>query len=779
MNRTFPLMSRGLLGLALAWSASAFAQGTQPAEGAEAGAAESRWPLQVEQGDDEITIYQPQLESFKGDKLAARAAVSIQKRGQAESVFGAMWIESRVATDRVARTVEILEVNVTQARFPDAEEASVPTLTDALRKGLAGHSMTLSLDQLLEMLAVVEKEKQTSANLRTDPPKIEFRTHPAVLVEYDGAPRVSQVTNSTLMRAVNTPFLVALDPATKTYYLKGPGQWFSAPDALGPFQDAGDVPAAVTALAQEGGYEDPNEPATDANAEAVEIVTATEPTELIWTDGPAEMGAIAGTDLLYVTNTDADVFLDIATQDVYVLLSGRWYTAKSRQGPWSYVPADKLPADFKRIPPGSDKGDVLAGVPGTEAAQDAVLDADVPQTAAVNRKTADKPQVTFDGDPQFEPVEGTEITYAVNTGSSVLKVSDRYYCCDNAVWYVGPAATGPWEVCAEVPPVVYTIPPSCPLYPVRYVHVYGATPDVVYCGYTPGYVGCYAYGGAVVYGTGYYYHGWYGRYYIPRPHTFGFSAHYNAYTGNWGFTVGASGPNGWFGFHAGSRGWVAAGGNWHGGGWWGSGGYRPVGFDRNVAFRGNEVNINRNNVNINRNQTFQANNNIYNRRNDVQRELPRQPVAARRGAMSGAGAAGAGRAGRAEVSRPTNNVFAGPDGNVYRKTLDGWETRDKGQWKPPSGTAPQRAGGAAEAPKPARPGAAERPGQPPRAGEGPKPAERPAARPANPNFDQQRQNLERENRARAAGQQRPQSYQRPAPAAAPRGGGGGRGGGRR
>ena len=59
----------------------------------------------------------------------------------------------------------------------------------------------------------------------------------------------------------------------------------------------------------------------------------------------------------------------------------------------------------------------------------------------------------------------------------------------------------------SVPDVIYTIPPSSPLYYVTYAKVYGSTPEVVYLGYTPGYYGTVVSKDTttVVYGTGYYY----------------------------------------------------------------------------------------------------------------------------------------------------------------------------------------------------------------------------------------------------------------------------------
>ncbi len=146
----------------------------------------------------------------------------------------------------------------------------------------------------------------------------------------------------------------------------------------------------------------------------LQIITATEPTELIVTDGEPEFQTITGTNLLFISNTDSDVFMDIDTQQIYVLLSGRWFTAPKKEGPWSYVYPNKLPEDFAKIPPGSEKGNVRANIAGTEEAHEAVVETHIPQTAAVKRSEANL-TVTYDGDPKFEPIEGTSMKYAVNT----------------------------------------------------------------------------------------------------------------------------------------------------------------------------------------------------------------------------------------------------------------------------------------------------------------------------------------------------------------------------
>ncbi len=65
---------------------------------------------------------------------------------------------------------------------------------------------------------------------------------------------------------------------------------------------------------------------------------------------------------------------------------------------------------------------------------------------ASTRRRSKAPEVAFQGDPQFEPIEQTTVQRAVNTDKDVFKVGDLYYMCYQGVWFVGKSATGPWEV---------------------------------------------------------------------------------------------------------------------------------------------------------------------------------------------------------------------------------------------------------------------------------------------------------------------------------------------
>lgn len=175
-------------------------------------------------------------------------------------------------------------------------------------------------------------------------------------------------------------------------------------------------------------------------------------------------------------------------------------------GPWSYAGAD-LPADFARIPEDSPKGHVLASVPGTVEASDAVMLAQIPTTVVIDKAEAEaQAKVTYDGPPQFKPIEKTSMEYATNTEDKVIKVGDVYYLCFQGVWFMSTKPDGPWKTADSVPQEIYTIPSSSPVYDVTYVTQTNATATTVESSSTAGYLGMFiigaAVGAAIVYGTG-------------------------------------------------------------------------------------------------------------------------------------------------------------------------------------------------------------------------------------------------------------------------------------
>ncbi len=527
------------------------------------------WPRDVQGPQGTITLFKPQIDDFNNDHLSARAAVSVTPTDGSGQIFGALWLDCRVRTDQPGGTVMVENATVREIKFPNGTNPQTAAVRSTLESEIPRLNLTFPLDEIRQEVKTARQESESSAALDVAPPTVIVKDHPAVLVRIDGDPVLTNVEGTALQRVVNTPFFLVR--SSGTFYLHGGDAWYSAENLRGPWQPGAAPPAQVVEAYEQSKSDDASAGDSTANdvrartGKTPEIVVATEPAELIASDGPLQFAPIKGTGLLYASNTPAKLFLQIAGQGYYLLLSGRWYTSRAVAGPWGFVASDKLPGDFAKIPPGSPSDDVLADVPGTPPAKNAVLDAQVPQMAEVDRaKTA--VQIEYDGEPRFEPIVNTEMEYAVNSATPVVRVGLRYYACEKGVWFESPAPLGPWAVCIRVPAVIYTIPPRCPIYYVRFVRVYGFTPAVAYVGYTPGYTGCYVFGGTVVYGTGFYYRPWYHRYYFPRPWTWGWGVHYDPWTGwSMGFGGGWWRPRGWFAFHWGA---VYAG-------WWGPVGYRP------------------------------------------------------------------------------------------------------------------------------------------------------------------------------------------------------------
>ena len=620
---------------------------------------DSPWPREIQATQGTVLMYQPQPQQLDGIQLESRAAVSVTLAGTDEPVYGVVWFKSRLVTDRDERMATIEDISVERMRFSEQGPEKGQQLKVLLETEIPKWHLEISLDRLLTTLELVESRAVAAQNINTDAPIIQFIPEPAVLITLDGEPRLKALENSSLMRVLNTPFSILLDTQQKTYYLNADAKtWYTASDIKGDWAIAQSVPGEVAAQAPQP---EPVEDENDEDVDEVEpgpppkIILATEPTELISSTGEPEYTPISGTELLYMSNTDSDLLLHLTDQRHFVLLSGRWYASTSLDGPWTYVAGDELPADFAKIPEDDQMATVLYAVPGTDVARDAAMDAQIPQTAKVERDKASL-EVEYDGTPKFEEVSGTSMEYAVNTVTPIILVGKEYYACDEGIWFVAASATGPWRVATSVPDVVYTIPPESPVYYVTYVRVYDHTPEVVYVGYTSGYTGTYIYNTTIVYGTGYYYPYWYGAYYYPRPSTWGFHVRYNPWTG-WGF--GLSYSNGPFTF-------VIGGGGWYRGGWWGPARYR--GYRRGYRHgyrRGARAGYR---AGYRAGQRDNGRNNLYrSQRNQDRGAIARQQPAGDRV--------------KPATGNRSNDVFADRDGNVHRKTDQGWQERTSDGWQ--------------------------------------------------------------------------------------------------
>jgi hypothetical protein len=532
-----------------------FAPGPAPGAVTEAPAASAPvppdpdpWPRQLQLSNAMLTVYQPQVESWQGNQLAFRAAVAAKAQGANAETFGVIWGSARTEVDRVARRVTLEDLRLTRSNFPTLPDNGAAYLSE-MQQQFQGAARTIALDRLEASLAASATMASGGVPVQNDPPQILVSNSPALLVPIDGPPVLRSVPNTLFERVINTRVLLLRDPGGGTYYLHVYDGWLSASTVEGPWSQTIAAPSGLDDVSHQlaesgqvdlldGGNASPKP--TLANGVPT-IYVSHVPAELLVFKGPPDFQPISGTSLLWATNTTADVLVNTADNRTYVLLSGRWYNAPSLTGPWSYVASTSLPADFRNIPASSPAAVVLVAVAGTPQAQEAVIENSIPQTATVPRVNGPTFSPTFDGSPQWLPISGTSLQYVVNSPTPIISVdASTYYALRAGVWFTATALNGPWVVAASVPQVIYTIPVSAPLYYVTYVRVYGATPEVVYVGYTPGYLGTVvAADGVVVYGTGYIYQPWVGTTWYAPPVTYGVQAQpvYNPAVG-WAYGFG-------------------------------------------------------------------------------------------------------------------------------------------------------------------------------------------------------------------------------------------------
>lgn len=546
----------------LAWSVSHDVS----AANAATPAASLIWPRNFDAGKQHIEMYQPQIEQWDGNRIAGRAAVAVGPADGAPT-YGVAHFSATADIDKRSGLVQLTHIEIASVEVPTNPDLA-GTIRTALLARLPAAGLTASLDELQTSYAVSAQHAATHAvAVKNDAPRIVFSTTPTVLVMVDGAPVWRPVGGTHYERVLNSRALLLRDEKG-VRYLNAAGYWYVAesPDAGWVVQTA--PPQSVLAAARQAeasAKADPLLPASGKRApHAPAVLIATEPTELIVTDGPEKLTPIAGVSLLSVSNTDHAVFVDPATNQYYALISGRWFRAASAGGPWQYVAGSTLPADFAKISPHDPKANVLVSVPGTPQAREAVIAATIAQTASVSRATATL-SVKYDGAPHFAPIAGTALSYAINTATPVIEVDPgHYYAVTNGVWFQAPTPAGAWQVATEVPSTIYAIPASSPLHYVVYVRIYSVTADTVVVGYTPGYMGVVVNAdGTVVYGTGYAYSPYVGADYYGYPATYGYGA---------GFALSAA--EGFaFGFAAGAI-WGAAAPYW--GPYWGGGGWGNV-----------------------------------------------------------------------------------------------------------------------------------------------------------------------------------------------------------
>jgi len=649
------------------------------------------WPrLFALENEGTAVVYQPQVQSWDNQThVVAWAAVTYEEKGAKKPTLGTIKIEADTSVALAERMVSLSPFKITEFNFPSMNRDTARIMIEGLRSKMSTEGHVIALDRVLAYIdkSTITPKVPNAAGLKYDPPKIFYSAKPAILVLFDGEPVWAPIKDSDLKYAVNTNWDVFQD-TSKNIYLRNDQSWLTATKTNGPWTPATKLPTGLSSLPADDNWKDvkANVPGKPLAAGSVPVVfDSIDPAELILTQGQPAFSTVAATTLLWVSNTESDVFRDGQKGAFYYLVAGRWFSADTLQGPWKFA-TTSLPESFKKIPVDHPRSRVLASVPGTDQAVEGVLLASIPQTARVNAKDLKGPQVEyFGGQPEFKLIETTTIERAVNTDMDVLKVGERYYLCYQGVFFVSTSPTGPWDVAKVVPQDIYSIPASSPSYPVTYVKVEKDESEeddmVTYASYA-GYTGMMVGWGCAMWGTGWYYPPyWYGGYYpIWYPPTYGFAAWYNPYTGTFGRGVGVYGPYGgagaWGAYNP-RTGTYARGGSIYGPS--GSRSFAQAFNPRTGTYaqtrQGSGVYGNWGSSYVQRGDNWAKTGHVT---NDAKgRTTSGIKTSEGGGALHTSGSRGTTTIGKTG----SGDVYAGHDGNVYRKTDEGgWQKWNEGSW---------------------------------------------------------------------------------------------------
>ncbi|HTB26217.1 MAG TPA: hypothetical protein VK711_12660 [Puia sp.] len=666
------------------------------------------WPRQLTNNGSVLVLYTPQVEDWQQyETLNFRMAFSLTPY-QGKQVVGVVYMDASTTVNTYDHMVTVYNMNITDVHFPSLDPTTAAAMGQTVRTFF---NVTNAVTVSMERIVACTPKKQTavqSVTVKNDPPTIFVSNSPAILLQMEGQPALTDAVKNGIQYVFNANWPVFFDNKASKYYLFDDVEWQSASQLTGPWSFTSKLPSSLTSLAKDDHWKDllkGSIPAPGKPGNSLPKVFYSEvPAEIILFQGPPDFSPISGTSLTYATNTSNNIFYSNTTNLYYYLAAGRWFSAPGFNGPWTYATPD-LPADFANIPVYSPASRVLAAVPGTDEAADAVMIAQIPTKTSIDPKAAPDVTITYSGDPKLVAIQGTSLSYIENTTEKVIVVNNNsYYACVSGLWYVANTAEGPWVLATSVPQVIYTIPSSSPVYNVTYVTQTVNSNGTVEASYTAGYMGAFVVGVGVgliiASGTGYYYPPYmyyppigfpicyagamtYGAYaYHPYGYYGGVSYHasYNPYTGTYARSATAYGP---YGSASAGRAYNPYTGTMARG--------ASVSTPYGTRSAGQAYNPYTGAAGATRQGSGaygQAGTSVYNNGHGTTTQTAHatnnygQTVAGARNSNGAAAIGGSGPSGSGGVAKAANgDMYAAKDGNVYKNTGDGWNKYNSdGSW---------------------------------------------------------------------------------------------------
>jgi hypothetical protein len=608
----------------------------------------STYPREVVTAAGTILLHHPVITDWKNfEVLSGYSPLEVRLAGNDKAWLGTAAFEVETVIHYDQRLVSLDNPRTLKIHFP--EGAPKQQLMELTRAAQGSGAQSVVLDFLIRALPddfKIPGQDRSGASLNFDPPRIIVTRRPTRLLLIDGPPAMSAIARTGLKIVINTNWEIYHHEESDQWYLLDGGSWLTnSMLSGGDWRDVRQLPVDFSNLQYDSEWEHLQAviPPRPPEEPPLPFAISYEPAELVQIRGKEQFEDIPETSIEVVTNTRYDLFR--FENRYYILISGRWFTATDLNRNWSAV--ENLPGDFARIPRDHEKSYVRASVPGTREAKTALIEAALPRLVELDPAGADGVSVNYVGEPSFVPIEGTILRRAENTPYQVIAHNNFYYLCFEGGWYKSERPAGPWSIAYEVPEAIYTIPPTDPAYNVTFVRLnsFDDTSGKVAYSHTQSYRGSYSTGSSLVYGTGWYYPPYVNRYgygypyYWRHPYGYGHGAHYNPVYGGY-YPVSTSHT---FDKPTQNKDWE-----------WGLDGSKK---QVTGASRKNYIGSG----------TYSAS-------------------AAGNGSQSREAYSGT-RSELASQNNGSDDLYSGSDGNVYRRTPQGWQRHENGTWKTLGGDA--------------------------------------------------------------------------------------------
>ena len=466
------------------------------------------WPQRIEGGDRTWTVFAPCFTAFDGSEVEFEQAIvrgEVRSGAPDPAAIGRMTVVAQAQPGALQGELELSGFVVRSLAFAGrpADEAE----RGALAAAIAGRAMSTTRRAVTHDMVVADARAATADGLGDDAPAFTVVRRRAVGLWIDGEPRMAAIDATGWRRCTNTPFVLLQDPGGTLYVRLAADRWVASADLGTGYAPAASPPAdVVAALGREPSARGVAEKPADAGAAPAprtppELLVFTQPTALVSIDGEPDLVDVAP-GVQWAPDASPLLLRTAAPKAWWTIAAGRWFRADALDGAWTRVRPSDLPAAFASLPGGRAFLPARASVPHTPEAVAAVAATLERRAQSLSRADA-RCSVRWNGAPAWQAVPGTMLRASLNASQPVIEVGQRFFCCDNAAWFSADSADGPWALADSIPDDIASIPPASPAFPVTFVDVVAADDASVTFAWSPGYLGTYVDGGAVVFGTGF------------------------------------------------------------------------------------------------------------------------------------------------------------------------------------------------------------------------------------------------------------------------------------